>query len=106
MSAKPDDSLCVFGAIALQRYLDALNQEIDGVRSGKDVESIHDMRVASRRLRSGLELFKPCLPAKHFPIWEKQVRKVTKALGAARDTDVQLERLAAFAKNSAGQPCR
>jgi len=102
MSAKPDDSLCVFGAIALQRSLDALSQEIDGVRLGKDIECIHRMRVASRRMRSALEQFKVCLPAKHFPIWEKEVRKVTRALGAARDTDVQLERLAAFTKNSAG----
>jgi CHAD domain-containing protein len=102
MSAKPDDSLCVFGAIALNRYLGAMSEEIDGVRLGKDIECIHRMRVASRRTRSALELFKACLPARHFPIWEKQFRKVTHALGAARDTDVQMERLAAFARSAAG----
>lgn len=102
MNPKPDESLCVFGAIALQRYLDALRQEMDGVRIGKDIEYIHRMRVASRRMRSALELFKACLPPKHFPIWEKQFRKVTRALGAARDTDVQMERLADFAKRAAG----
>jgi CHAD domain-containing protein len=102
MSSKPDDGVCVYGAMALERFLDALRQEIDGVRLGKDIECIHRMRVASRRMRSALDLFKACLPAKSFPTWESQVRKVTRALGAARDTDVQMEHLAAFIKHNAG----
>jgi CHAD domain-containing protein len=102
MPPKPDESLCVFGAIALQRYQDALRQEIEGVRLGKDIECIHRMRVASRRMRSALDLFKACLPPKHFPTWEKEYRKVTSALGAARDIDVQIERLTEFASSTAG----
>jgi CHAD domain-containing protein len=88
--------------MALQRYLEALRQEVDGVRLGQDIECIHRMRVASRRMRSGFELFTACLPAKRFPVWEKQIRQITSALGAARDTDVQMECLMAFAKGGAG----
>jgi CHAD domain-containing protein len=102
MTLKPDDSVCVYGAIAMDRFLDAMRQEIDGVRLGDDIECIHRMRVASRRMRSALDLFKACLPAKPFPSWVSQVRKVTGALGAARDTDVQIEHLAAFSKQNAG----
>ncbi len=102
MPPKPDESLCVFGAIALQRFQDALRQEIEGVRLGKDIECIHRMRVASRRMRSALDLFKACLPPKRFPVWEKEYRKVTRALGAARDLDVQIERLTEFASSAAG----
>lgn len=102
MGAKPDGSVCVFGAIALDRYLDALRQEILGVREAKDIECVHRMRVASRRMRSALDLFESCLPAKHFPAWEKQVRRMTGALGAARDTDVQIDLLEKFTREHAG----
>jgi CHAD domain-containing protein len=96
MSPKSDDGVCVFGAILLQRYLDALIQEIDGVRTGEDIETIHRMRVATRRLRAALPRFSDCLPAKKYPTWEKSIREITKALGAARDLDVQLDALQEF----------
>ena len=28
----------------------------------EDIEPVHDMRVATRRLRSALEVFRPCFP--------------------------------------------
>ena len=102
MSKKPDDSVCVFGAIALQRNLEALRQEIEGVRTGEDIECVHKMRVASRRIRSALELFEDCLPARRFADWEKTIHAITRALGAARDTDVQLAVVGDFAKQHSG----
>ena len=44
----------------------------DGVLDTSDIERVHDMRVATRRLRAVLEIFAPC-----FPAGERQV-------GAAR----------------------
>ncbi|HET7776039.1 MAG TPA: CHAD domain-containing protein, partial [Azospira sp.] len=69
MSPKSDDGVCVFGALLLHRYLDALIQEVDGVRTAEDIECIHRMRVATRRLRAALPLFSDCLPAKKYPNW-------------------------------------
>jgi CHAD domain-containing protein len=51
------------------------------------------MRVASRRLRAALDLFQDTLPHKKFANWERQVKRITRALGAARDTDVQIAAL-------------
>jgi CHAD domain-containing protein len=51
------------------------------------------MRVASRRLRNGLDLFKEFLPRKHAKTWQKEVRVITKALGQARDLDIQIDLL-------------
>ncbi len=82
---------CSFGANALLTRLAALTAEIDGVRAAKDSEPIHRMRVASRRLRTALTLFADCLPAKRLTQWEKQTKRLTRALGAARDADVQIE---------------
>ncbi|MCL4561900.1 MAG: CHAD domain-containing protein [Chloroflexi bacterium] len=96
MSQKPDEGVCVFGALVLTRYLKALRQEIDGVRKAEDIEYIHRMRVASRRFRDALPLFSSCLPQRKYPGWNKQVRLITRALGGARDTDVGLAALIRF----------
>ena len=91
MEHEPDASYALFGAEALLKRLQALMQEVDGVRLAQDIEYVHRMRVASRRLRSALALFAECLPRKKLPDWQKQTRRITRALGAARDTDVQVD---------------
>ncbi len=94
MSPSPDTSLCNFGAQVLLNHLAALENEMEGVRTaGADIEHIHRMRVATRRLRAALPLFKDCLPAKKFASGTKEIRLITRALGAARDADVQIEAL-------------
>lgn len=93
MKTTVDESICVFGSDVILRHTAALRAEIAGVREAKDIEYIHRMRVASRRLRTALPLFSKCLPAKKLANWQKEIRAITKALGAARDTDVQLELL-------------
>lgn len=85
-----------YGAQVMLKHLSALEKEIPGVRGARDMECIHRMRVASRRLRSALVLFAPCLPQKPLRTWRGEVRAITRALGAARDLDVQLELLQKF----------
>jgi CHAD domain-containing protein len=70
--------------------LQILTDEISGVRSAKDIEAVHQTRVSSRRLRAILDVFADCLPVKRGNLWLLQVKKLTGALGAARDTDVQI----------------
>ncbi len=96
MKNKPEDAICKFGAGAISRFTAALRQEIAGVRQGEDIEAIHRMRVASRRLRSALPLFETCYAARYRTGWRNGIRQVTSALGQARDTDVQIERLDNF----------
>ncbi len=90
------DSYCLFGAKSLLNRLQNVAKEIDGVRKADDIERIHDMRVATRRMRSALALFEECLPGKKVKVWNKQMRRVTRALGTARDTDVQMDFLQGF----------
>ena len=63
---------------------------IKGVKEGRDAEYVHGMRVASRRLRSALPLFSFCFREKKFRQWMREIRAITRALGNARDTDVQI----------------
>ncbi len=76
----------------LRRQFTALLAREPGTRLGDDSEELHDMRVASRRLRAALSLFAEVLP----PSTEKlgdDLRWVGHTLGAVRDLDVQLEQL-------------
>lgn len=87
---KPDSLVCSFGAATLQKHLVSLNGEIEGVKQGTDIEFIHRMRVASRRFRNALEVFSACFPPRKFTFWMQNIRSITRALGAARDLDVQI----------------
>jgi len=79
-----------FAARVLLKHLAALSSRIHGVKHAEDIEYVHQMRVASRRLRNALDLFEDALPGKLQKRWLKQIKRVTKSLGAARDTDVQI----------------
>lgn len=94
---KLDEGACAYGAGVLLTHLDALENASTGVHQGEqDIEFVHDARVASRRLRATIPLFDSCLPSKKAKKWLRKIRKVTRALGDARDTDVQLEWLQKF----------
>jgi CHAD domain-containing protein len=94
---------CIFGVQRLLPLLDAFSKEIDGVRTAQDIEHIHRMRVASRRLRAALPLFSACFPEKKYQQWIEEIRKVTRALGEARDTDVQIAFLLKLIKKRAAR---
>ena len=82
--------LCWYGMQKLPGLLDTFTCEIAGVKGAEDIEYIHRMRVASRRLRAALPLFFPCFPEKQYTRWMKELTKITRALGDARDADVQI----------------
>ncbi len=93
--ALADPAELAYAAAAVLERLAALEKETAGVRAGDDIEHLHRMRVASRRLRTALRVFAQCLPPRPLPVWQREVRRITRALGDARDLDVQLEFLAA-----------
>jgi CHAD domain-containing protein len=68
-----------------------------GVLDTGDIERVHDMRVATRRLRAALEVFRPCFPKPEFKEALRDVKALADALGARRDPDVALEAIEAIA---------
>ncbi|MEO6063891.1 MAG: CHAD domain-containing protein [Thermoflexales bacterium] len=76
-----------------------------GARMGDDVEFVHDMRVATRRLRAAMGLFEPFLPRRAQALRE-ELRWIAGALGAVRDLDVQIEHLTHAMPDPAGQPAQ
>src|SRR5512135_27773 len=52
-----------------------------------DAEDIHDLRVASRRLREGLALFSPCYLPRDIARLDRKIKQVTRLLGDIRNAD-------------------
>jgi CHAD domain-containing protein len=68
-----------------------------GVLDVDDIERVHDMRVATRRLRAALEVFAPCFPSDEHASALKEVKALADALGERRDRDVTISALRDFA---------
>ncbi len=62
----------------------------EGVLDLDDVERVHDMRVATRRLRAALEIFESCFPLKRHHKALRKVKALADALGERRDADVEI----------------
>jgi CHAD domain-containing protein len=75
-------------------------EHAEGVLDMADIERVHDMRVATRRLRAALEVFAPCFPAKRHRKALKRVKALADALGERRDRDVAIEFLDGFASEA------
>jgi CHAD domain-containing protein len=79
------------------RVIEVRSKEVfarsEGVLDLGDVERVHDMRVATRRLRAALEVFEPCFPRKRRHKTLRKVKALADALGERRDADVEIAML-------------
>ena len=91
--APADPPLAAFRSIALS-CLDHLQQNHQGASASDDPEYIHQMRVATRRLRAALRLFGPLLPADFAAGLTEPLQELMALLGQARDLDVLLAEIA------------
>jgi CHAD domain-containing protein len=76
-----------------------------GTRLGLDPEYVHDMRVATRRLRAALRVFTGALRAPTRQSWARELRWIGRALGRVRDCDVGLDHIRRMA-TEASEPER
>lgn len=79
-------------AVRTQELLD----HSEGVLDTGDIERVHDMRVATRRLRAALEVFAPAFATKAHSRVLRDVKRLATALGERRDPDVQIAALEAL----------
>ncbi|HXR30460.1 MAG TPA: CHAD domain-containing protein [Solirubrobacterales bacterium] len=86
-------SFAVAAADVVQIRSEEVFEHSAGVLDLDDVEHVHDMRVATRRLRAALEIFADCFPRKRHRKALKRVKALADALGERRDLDVEIELL-------------
>lgn len=84
-----------FIQLVLKRYFVEFLQLEPGARLGEDREALHQMRVATRRMRAALRLFQDFLPVSVLR-YRESWRWITNVLGPVRDLDVKLEQLDAW----------
>jgi CHAD domain-containing protein len=88
----PGSSAGELAHATLRRHLGELLAREAGTRLGEDIEELHAMRVATRRLRATIGLFAGALPA-HAQTLSEELGWLAGALGHVRDLDVHLERM-------------
>jgi CHAD domain-containing protein len=90
-----DDSMTA-GAVAfalMRKQFAIFIANEPGTRLGEDIEALHDMRVAARRMRAAMGLLAPFVSPR-LASFRAQFGWVAAALGEVRDLDVQIERMA------------
>jgi CHAD domain-containing protein len=93
----PEEPYALAGARIVRGRAKELFAQSDGVLDTSDIERVHDMRVATRRLRAVLEIFAPCFPAAEHQSVLRDVKALADALGERRDPDVHIEAMEGFA---------
>jgi CHAD domain-containing protein len=82
-------------ALVLKRRIDAVSHYLPlaAKHADKDPEYVHQLRVSTRRANAALKLFAAVLPKKQRRRVGRQLGKLRRAAGAARDLDVMQSRL-------------
>ncbi len=93
MTAGRESALGDLAYAVLRREFLHLVQHEPIARLGEDIEGVHQMRVACRRLRAALATFGEALPTE-LTAQRRDIRWIARSLGDMRDLDVQRERLA------------
>jgi CHAD domain-containing protein len=88
----PDDPMSEAGRKVLRFHFERMLEHEPGTRLGEDIEELHDMRVATRRMRSAFRVFSPYFDPDVLRPFLKGLRRTGRALGSVRDLDVFMEK--------------
>ncbi len=93
-----DDPMPEAGRKILRRHFHRMLQNEAGTRQGEDIEALHDMRVATRRMRAAFEVFAPYYRRKTVRPFIQGLRAAGRALGKVRDLDVLMAKAEEYQK--------
>ena len=85
---RPDDTLAVAARKVIGQQAVKMRANLAGTIEGEDPEYLHDLRVATRRLRSALRLFAGALGPRRADALRRDLGWVAQRLGTVRDLDV------------------
>jgi CHAD domain-containing protein len=88
----PDDTLAEAGRKTWRFHLNVMLANEAGTRLGEDIEALHDMRVATRRMRAAFDVFGQAYKPRILKPYLKGLRATGRALGRVRDLDVFMEK--------------
>lgn len=87
------------GRRAIREQIEKLRKARPDARAGDDPEGVHDMRVATRRMRTMLDVLAGCpdVDAKRLTRLRRRLKQPARLLGAVRDLDVLIAREEGYA---------
>jgi CHAD domain-containing protein len=91
-----DDTMPEAARKVLQFHFARMRNREAGTRNGADTEELHDMRVATRRMRAAWRVFDDAFKASRTKRLRRRLQNVSDKLGAVRDLDVLIEGLEAY----------
>jgi len=100
---QPWDSMAEAGRKILRFHFAEMLRHEDGTRFGEDIEELHDMRVATRRMRAAFIVFSDAFEPKAIKSYIKGLRTSGRALGKVRDLDVLMEKAALYLNELASE---
>jgi CHAD domain-containing protein len=94
-----DDTMAEAARKTFYLHLRRMLYHEPGTRLGEDIEELHDMRVATRRMRAAFRVFGDYLDMEQMAPFLKGLRRTGRALGAVRDLDVFWEKTQRYLDN-------
>ena len=85
---EPDDPMSEAGRKTFRFHFRRMLYNEPGTRLGQDIEALHDMRVATRRMRAAFRVFGQYYEPKAVRSYQKGLKRTGRALGPVRDLDV------------------
>jgi exopolyphosphatase/pppGpp-phosphohydrolase len=104
LEGEPGEAFVQAGQRMLRERVEKLLDWHDEVLRNEDIEAVHKMRVATRRLRATLDAFESCCEPGQFKRVYRRIKKMADLLGSARDTDVMIQGLQAQLEQIAERP--
>jgi CHAD domain-containing protein len=80
-------------ATVVGKATEAIRANEEGSRQGGDIEHVHQMRVATRRIRAYLKAARPVLDGEIVTTLREDLSALAATLGAVRDLDVMIDRM-------------
>ncbi len=93
-----DDRMSEAGRKVLRFHFRRMLRCEKGTRTGEDIEQLHDMRVATRRMRAAMRIFEASYDEDTVKPIVRGLRRTGRALGQVRDLDVLLNKLRNYTK--------
>lgn len=102
----PDKPLAECLKVILPVRFGEMTEHEQGTLEGSDIEALHDMRVASRRVQAVFKMFRQVFPKKKFKAEYNELRMLIRSLGEVRDYDVFIDKLQKLKRDVADKDTR
>jgi CHAD domain-containing protein len=93
---EPDDPMSEAGRKILRFHYRRMIYYEPDTRLGEDIEALHDMRVATRRMRAAVRVFGDYFDPQVIAPYVRGLRRTGRTLGAVRDLDVFRQKARAY----------